>query len=194
MAYIETITDEQAEGDAKAALAADRSTMGYVPNFTRLFAQRPAVYAAWLQLKAAVSGSMDLRRYELVTLAAARRLGSAYCSLAHGKILAERVLDAETVRRIAADHRFAGLDEVDVAVMDLAAKAAGDATSVTRGDVERLRDLGLTDTEIFDVVVAATARAFFSKTLDALGAEPDGIYAELEPSLRDALTSTRTSG
>jgi uncharacterized peroxidase-related enzyme len=193
MAYIETVTDEDAEGAAEEILAADRSALGFVPNYLRLFAHRPAVYAAWLELKSAVSASMDLRRYELVTLAAARRLGSAYCSLAHGKILAERVLDAETVERIAADHRSAGLDEVDVAVMDLAAKAAGDATSVTRDDVQRLRDLGLTDTEIFDIVVAATARAFFSKTLDALGAEPDAIYAQLEPSLRDALTPKGTS-
>jgi hypothetical protein len=32
---------------------------------------------------------MDLRRYELATLAAARRLRSSYCCLAHGRVLAE---------------------------------------------------------------------------------------------------------
>jgi uncharacterized peroxidase-related enzyme len=191
LAFIETIDEERATGRAAEILAADREAMGFVPNFTQLFAQRPEVYAAWQQLKAAVSESMDTRRYELVTLAAASRLQSTYCSLAHGKILAERFLGAETVQMLAADHRTAGLDEVDVAVMDLAEKVAGDPTSVTQQDVDRLRELGLTDRDIFDVVVAAAARCFFSKTLDALGAEPDAVYAGLEPALRDALTVGR---
>jgi hypothetical protein len=30
---------------------------------------------------------MDLRRYELATVAAARRLRSSYCTLAHGPVL-----------------------------------------------------------------------------------------------------------
>jgi alkylhydroperoxidase family enzyme len=80
---------------------------------------------------------------------------------------------------------------VDIAVMDLAEKVVGDATSVTPDDVARLRELGLGDAEIFDVVAAATARCFFSKTLDALGAEPDSVYRALEPSLRDQLTVGR---
>jgi uncharacterized peroxidase-related enzyme len=160
-------------------------------NQTRLFAHRPAVLEGWLELKAAVTGSMDARRYELVTLAAARRLRSSYCMLAHGALLAERFFDPEVVRSLAHDHRSAGLDEGDVAVMDLAAKVVDDATSVTQEDVDRLRGLGLSDSEIFDVVAAAAARCFYSKTLDALGAQPDAAYAELEPGLRDALAVGR---
>jgi uncharacterized peroxidase-related enzyme len=190
LAFIKTISDDDETGEAAELLEADRQALGFVPNFTRLFAQRPEVYAAWL-LKNAVSGSMDTRRYELVTLAAAARLESTYCSLAHGKILADRFVGAETVRKLVSGHRTAGLDDTDIAVMDLAEKVAGDATAVTQDDVERLRMLGLSDTEIFDVVVAAAARCFFSKTLDALGAEPDAVYATLEPSLRDALTVGR---
>jgi alkylhydroperoxidase family enzyme len=75
--------------------------------------------------------------------------------------------------------------------MDLAAKVVDNATSVTQEDVDRLRSLGLSDPEIFDVVAAAAARCFYSKTLDALGAQPDAAYAELEPGLRDALVVGR---
>ncbi len=95
------------------------------------------------------------------------------------------------MRAIAADHRLAGLDPVDVAVMDLAQKVARDGASVTPADIARLRELGLEDAEIFDVVVAAAARCFFSTTLDALGAEPDSAYRSLEPALRDQLTVGR---
>ena len=42
-----------------------------------------------------------------------------------------------------------------------------------------------------DVVLAASARCFFSKTLDALGVLPDASYRELEPELRDVLVVGR---
>jgi alkylhydroperoxidase family enzyme len=158
-------------------------------NYEHAFAERPEVYAAWLHLNGAVKAGMDLRRYELATLAAARRLRSSYCCLAHGTVLLERF--GEPVREIALDHRTAGLDEVDVAVMDLAERVVDDATAITDADLQRLRDLGLTDVEIMDVVLAAAARCFFSKTLDALGVLPDARYRELDTELREALVVGR---
>ncbi len=136
-------------------------------NYERAFAERPDVYAAWLALGAAIRANMDLRRYELVTLAAARRLRSSYCSLAHGKVLAEQF--GEPVAEIARDRRAAGLDEVDVAVMDLAERVVDDASSIDEADLQRLRDLGLSDAEIMDVVLAAAARCFFAKTVGRTG-------------------------
>jgi uncharacterized peroxidase-related enzyme len=158
-------------------------------NYERAFEPRPAVYAAWQQLNSAIKAEMDLRRYELATLAAARRLRSSYCCLAHGTVLAERF--GEPVAQIAADHRAAGLAQVDVAVMDLAEQVADDATSVSEADLQRLRDLGLSQEEIMDVILAAAARCFFSKTLDALGVQPDPGYRDLEPGLRQALVVGR---
>ena len=95
-------------------------------NLELAFADRPEVYAAWVQLNGAIKAGMDLRRYELATLAAARRLRSSYCCLAHGTVLQEQF--GEPVLEIALDHRNAGLDEVDVAVMDLAERVVDDAT------------------------------------------------------------------
>lgn len=164
--------------------------MGVVAtNYELAFEQRPAVYAAWGQLNGAIKAGMDLRRYELATLAAARKLRSTYCCLAHGKVLAERF--GEPVAQIAADHRAAGLSAVDVAVMDLAERVAEDAASVTEADLQRLRDLGLSQEDIMDVVLAAAARCFFSKTLDGLGVLADASYGELAPALRDVLVVGR---
>jgi uncharacterized peroxidase-related enzyme len=191
MAYIGTLSDAEVSGPAAEAYEADRGRLGYVANYTRLFANRPAVYAAWQQLNGSIKASMDLRRYELATVAAARRMRSSYCALAHGKVLAERFFDPGEVVAIVTDRTAAGLQPVDVAVMDLAEKVADDATAVTAADIERLRSHGLSDADIFDVVVAASARCFFSKTLEALGAEPDPVYSALEPEMRDALTVGR---
>ena len=160
-------------------------------NFERAFAerQRPEVLAAWVQLNTAIKAGMDLRRYELATLAAARRLRSSYCCLAHGTVLLERF--GEPVLDIALDHRTAGLDEIDIAVMDLAERVVDDAASIGDADLQPLRKLGLSETDIMDVVLAAAARCFFSKTLDGVGVRPDASYHDLEPRLRDALVVGR---
>jgi uncharacterized peroxidase-related enzyme len=158
-------------------------------NYDRAFAVRPEVFAAWVQLNTSIKAGMDLRRYELVTLAAARRLRSTYCALAHGRVLAEQF--GEPVREIALDRRSAGLDEVNVAVMDLAERVVDDASAIEEVDLDRLRDLGLSDVEIMDVVLAAAARCFFSKTLDALDVRADASFLELEPELREVLVVGR---
>ena len=158
-------------------------------NLERAFEPRPHVFTAWQQLNGAIKAGMDLRRYELATLAAARRLRSSYCCLAHGTVLRDTF--GEPVAEIARDYRTAGLDEVDVAVMDLAVQVVDDAGAITDADLQRLRDLGLTDTDIMDVVLAAAARCFLTKTLDGLGVQPDAFYGELEPELREVLVVGR---
>jgi len=193
MTFIETVPESDASDAATQQMyETDREVFGYLPNLTRAFSHRPEVYSAWRQLNGAIKASMDLRRYELATIAAARRLRSSYCTLAHGEILADQFLGPDAVRAIAdGDGSPEGLDEVDVAVMELADKVAQDAASVTQADVDRLGSLGLSDAEVFDVVAAAAARCFFSKALDGLGAQADARFAEIDPELRDALTVGR---
>src|SRR5581483_2383451 len=97
-------------GEARALLDADLAATGYVQNFMRLMATRPDVLEAWKGLRDAIQGGMDFRRYELATVAAATQLHSSYCSLAHGKVLAERFLPLESVCALAAGELPADLD------------------------------------------------------------------------------------
>jgi uncharacterized peroxidase-related enzyme len=162
---------------------------GMMTNYERAFAERPEILAAWVELNNAIKARMDLRRYELATLAAARRLRSTYCCLAHGTVFLQHF--DEPLLEIARDHRSANLSELDVAVMDLAERVVDDATSIGDSDTQRLRDLGLSEADIMDVVLAAAARCFFSKSLDALGVLADAGYREMEPELRDVLVVGR---
>jgi alkylhydroperoxidase family enzyme len=157
-------------------------------NFERAFEERPGVYAAWRGLVTAILENMELRRYELATFAAAQRLRSTYCSIMHGNVLRNQV--GEDIVAIVND-RDSVLNEVDLAVMDLAERVVDDATSITEDDLQRLRDLGLTDPEIMDVVLAAAARCFFSKTLDALCVQADAQFQELAAELKDAFVVGR---
>jgi alkylhydroperoxidase family enzyme len=154
----------------------------------RAFEERPDVYAAWRGLVGAVTANMDLRRYELATFAAAQRLRSTYCSIMHGNVLRNDL--GEDVLALVND-REASLDAVDLAVMDFAERVVVDATSITDGDLQRLRDLGLSDAEIMDVALAAAMRCFFSKTLDALCVQADARFQELAPELQEAFVVGR---
>ena len=191
MPFIRPLPDEEVTGAVAEAYEADLTQDGYVSNVSRTFSHRPDALAAWIGLKDAVTSTMDRRRYELVTIAAARRVRSSYCMLAHGSVLASAFYDTDQVKDIALDHHAADLDDVDVAVMDLADKVAADASSVTQADVDRLRELGLSDAEVFDVVAAAAMRCFFTKVVDGLGFQPDSAYTELDEGLRRALVVGR---
>jgi alkylhydroperoxidase family enzyme len=195
MTFIETIPEAEATGAVQEMYETDRAVFGDLPNLTQAFSLRPEVYAAWRQLNGSIKAGMDLRRYELATLAAARRLRSSYCALAHGSVLLNNAfLTPDALRGLMEEDGTStgDLASVDVAVMDLADKVADDATSISQADVDRLRAHGLSDTDILDIVLTAAARCFFSKALDALGAAPDAKYAAaLDPALRDALTVGR---
>src|SRR5581483_8836447 len=191
MTYIKTVPEADAGGATAELYETDKAAFGYLPNFTRGFSLRPDVYGAWRQLNGAIKNGMELRRYELATIAAARRLRSSYCMLAHGTVLMDKFFDPDALVKLADDHRAADLDETDVAVMELAEKVVEDATSVTQADIDHLRSLGLSDDEILGVILAAAARCFFSKTLDALGIEPDAKFAGLDPKVRASLVVGR---
>ncbi|HIC80128.1 MAG TPA: peroxidase [Kiloniellaceae bacterium] len=190
MTFIKTVPEQQASGATRAMYDEARSAQGRIPNMIKAFSHRPQVMTAWAALLASIRDEMDFRRYELVTLAAARALRSSYCMLAHGSVLLREFYDAETLRAIASDD-VAGLDAADRAIMRFADKVVRDATAVTEADVDDLREHGLSEAEIFDIAAAAAVRCFFSKTLDALGAHPDASYNALDADLRRSLTPGR---
>jgi uncharacterized peroxidase-related enzyme len=112
--------------------------------------------------------------------------------MAHGAVLRKSLFSAEQVEAIVRDFRSAGLEPAEVAMLAFVEKVLGDAHAVTSQDIDELRSQGFTDEEILDITLAAAARSFFGKVLDAMGTEPDSVYMELEEGLREALTVGRS--
>ena len=191
MAFIRTISEDKAEGLVQDLYQAARKGNGYVPNYVKTFSIHPEVYDAWSKLIGAIRSKMKMRRYELVTFASAMELECSYCLLAHGAVLRKNFFSTDELAAIAKDFRNAGLPPEEVALMSFAQKVTRRAHEVSEQDIVELRGFGLSDEEILDVVLACTARNFFSKTLDALDANPDEVYLELEPELRKALPMGR---
>jgi alkylhydroperoxidase/carboxymuconolactone decarboxylase family protein YurZ len=78
MAFVRTVPEEQAAWQLGEMYEADRSTYGYVPNFTKALSIRPEIMSAYRALGKAIRSGMDLRRYELITVAVAARLRCSY--------------------------------------------------------------------------------------------------------------------
>lgn len=189
MTYLETVAPAAATGAVRAMYDADLADLGYVSTDAMLFSLRPAVRAAFKEMIKSIRATVRLRQYELVTLAAARALGCEACVAAHGAVLLRNhIVDDAQLEAIVRDFHDAGLTPLEVATMDLAEKVAFDARSVIPADFEALRAFGLGDADILDLVLVAAARAFYSKTLQALGVPPspelgrlatlvDGVHA-----------------
>jgi len=193
MPFLQTVPPDDASGEVKAMYDKDLAAQGYVANHTQAFSARPDVLQGWLALKDAITSGMDPRLYELATVAAATAIRSSYCSLVHGNILATGYYPAEQVVSIAGDgdEAAAALDTADAAVVRFARKVAEEAEQITPEDVGELRRLGFSDADVFNVILAAAARCFFSKVLDATGTLPDAALHDLPDQLRAALTVGR---
>lgn len=191
MTFIKIVSEEQAEGLVQDQYQAAQKNNGYVPNYAKAFSLHPEVYDAWTKLIGAIRSKMRLRRYELVTFASAMALECTYCMLAHGALLRKNFFSADQLAAITKDFRNANLPPEEVAVMSFAQKIIIKAGQVSEKDFDELRAYGFSDEEILDVVLASTARSFFSKTLDALNAKPDEAYLDLEPELLQLFTLGR---
>ncbi len=78
MAFIRTIPPEEATGSLKEIYDDEIKTLGYVASGTRTLSLRPEAFNAWEHLIKTIRSRMRLRRYELVTLAAASALHCTY--------------------------------------------------------------------------------------------------------------------
>jgi uncharacterized peroxidase-related enzyme len=185
MTIIRTVPEDEAEGEVAALYAEERGSLGYVPTHSLVMAMNPAANRAFEALVGSVATPMGLRRYELVTLAAARGTGSRHCRLAHG-VKALGVFDEEQLERIARDYADAGLTGAEVAMMRFAERVARDASSMTEADSLALREAGFSDPEIVDIAIAAAARVYLGRMLQALAVEVD-VPERLGEPLRAAL-------
>lgn len=192
--FIEPISPEAADGLLADIYESERAKWGFLPTFVMAFSHHPEAYQAWLTLVGIVYAGMDRRRLELATLAATRVLESTCCAVAHGKTLRDLFYKSDEVAQIALDHHRAGLDEVDVAIMDFAEKAAGDPAGMTQSDVDKLRSYGLTDRDVFDIALAVAARAFLATLIETLGTRAERpLVEDLESVLLDALSFGRSA-
>ncbi len=190
MSFIKTTPLDEAEGPVREMYERQQDAWGYVPNYAKSFSHRPEVMARWGKLLAELRRPLDDRTFELVTFAAAHEMKHTSCSLAHGNALTPFFSNAE-IRAIANQDPVESVTAAEQEMMRFSRKVARDASTITGLDVQRLKDHGLTDADVFDVAATAAGRAFFTKVLDAVGSLPDAGFNAMDKHLRTHLTVGR---
>jgi uncharacterized peroxidase-related enzyme len=163
----------------EAAYENDLAQDGFVFNNTRLWSYRPDVTDAFVQLRSLLSKPSSLSERELAVLvtATASARADSYCALAWGNRLAGLAGDVAAAAVITGAAE-PSLSQREVALAEWARAVVTDPNATTAADVERLRDNGLTDREIFEATTFIAFRLAFSTVDNALGAEPDQQHVE----------------
>jgi uncharacterized peroxidase-related enzyme len=159
----------------------DRTGVGYVTNVSRLWAYMPSTLDGLSELmdEATGAGSLTLMQRAVLATAAASALGDSYCSLAWGKRLAAESGADVAVAVIGGEDE--GLDPALRALAQWARAVVTDPNGITAGDVQRLREAGFDEKQIFAITTFVALREAFSSINDALGASPDRQLASSAP-------------
>ena len=187
--FLKTVDPAAATGDIAEIYAKETASIGFVMEATRCWTSRPEVLPLYEAFTEGVKAnfSLGLRGWRLITFIAAKQVPSTYCSHVYARSLA-RELGKAQVLAIQRDFRNAGLGAKDVAMLAYAEQVARDASKITQGDIDALREVGFSDVEISDIALCASMRAFMSRFFDATGASPEPLFLDDDEEFRAAMT------
>lgn len=89
------------------------------------------------------------------------------------------------------DYRQAGLAEAEVAMLEFADKLTRTPYAMTKEDLQRLRQVGFSEVEVMDIILATAYRNFITRVVEAAGAELDPSLEKLDAEFLDVLDVKR---
>jgi RNA polymerase sigma-70 factor (ECF subfamily) len=162
--------------DQFPAISVFRDLFGFVPNVFRTQAARPKVIEAEaeaLRLVLCADDDLSRRQKEQILIAVSAANRNSYFVAVHTEILSALGVPLETSDRIAQDHRLAGLDAADVALLDFTLRLAADPAVFGAGDWATLRSRGFKDEQIIEAVAMTGLTKFLNTVQFGIGAVPD---------------------
>ncbi|MFN2563330.1 MAG: peroxidase-related enzyme [Jatrophihabitans sp.] len=167
----------------RGLFAKARETIGFVPNVFRSYSYRPERFSAWFahykQLHEPTD-HLDEADREMIAVVVSAYNRCTYCIVSHGHALRNALGDEVLADYIATNWRHAGLDERRSAICEYAEKLTARPHELTEADLHRLRDVGLSDFEIWDVVEIAAMYNFTNRMALGLGQQPNEEYHALD--------------
>ncbi len=172
---------DNADIEARIAEVAEKS--GFVPNVFALLAERPGLFRAFFQLHDLVmdkdTPALSKADRELIAVATSAANNCTYCVVAHGAILRIRDKDPQIADLVAVDWRKAPLDDRRRVLLDYAVRLARTPEEVGPADAEALRDAGLTDDDVWDIVSIVGFFALSNRLAHAFDLRPNSEFFTL---------------
>ena len=153
-----------------------REHLGFIPNVFRAQGGCPKAIEAEVEALGLVLFAEEyLTRIQkeqiLLVVSAAHR--NTYFVAVHSEVLGALGVPLEAADRIALEHRRAGLNEANVALLDFALKLADQPSAFGLQDFARLRTHGYADEQILEAIVITALTSFLNTIQFGIGAVPD---------------------
>lgn len=153
-----------------------RGRLGFVPNVQRLYPLRSRHFLEWLahyeDLMRGESGLSVIER-EMIAIVVSDLNDCHYCLTSHSAYLRTLSGDPTLPDRLRQNPNTAAPNARVRAILGFAAKVTRDAHGCTPEDLDRLREVGLTNEEIFDTVETTAMFNFTNRLTSALGMVPN---------------------
>ncbi len=170
------------EDQVKNYLEIVQQKLGFIPNVLAAFAKFPKQFEGFTKLYNALmlgeSGLTKLER-EMIAVTVSSENHCFYCLVAHGSAVRELSNDPQLGERIAANFRSAELPKKQEELLNFTKKLTKDPSEIIENDRKKLRDVGYTDRDIWDISAIVGLFNMTNRLASATEMEPNNNYHNL---------------
>ena len=170
------------EDQVKNYLEIVQQKLGFIPNVLAAFAKFPKQFEGFTKLYNALmlgdSGLTKLER-EMIAVTVSSENHCFYCLVAHGSAVRELSNDPQLGERIAANFRSAELPKKQEELLNFTKKLTKDPSEIGENDRKKLRDVGYTDRDIWDISAIVGLLNMTNRLASATEMEPNNNYHNL---------------
>jgi uncharacterized peroxidase-related enzyme len=162
-----------------AYFAKCQEKLGFVPNVLKAYAfdmaKLSAFVAIYNDLMVAPSGLSKLER-EMIAVAVSAQNRCYYCLVAHGAAVRQLSGDPPLGESMVMNYRAARLSKRERAMLDFAVKLTAEPWLVEEEDRARLRSVGFSDRDIWDIAAVAGFFNMTNRVASATDMRPNSVY------------------
>ena len=170
------------EDQVKNYLEIVQQKLGFIPNVLAAFAKFPKQFEGFTKLYNALmlgeSGLTKLER-EMIAVTVSSENHCFYCLVAHGSAVRQLSNDPQLGERIAANFRSAELPKKQEELLNFTKKLTKDPSEIDENDRKKLRDVGYTDRDIWDISAIVGLFNMTNRLASATEMEPNNNYHNL---------------
>ena len=170
---------KEGEEQVESYLKIVKEKIGFVPNVLAAFAKFPKQFEGFTKLYNSLmlgeSGLTKLER-EMIAVTVSSENHCFYCLVAHGSAVRELSNDPQLGERIAANFRSAELPRRQEELLNFAKKLTKDPSEIGEQERKKLRDVGYTDRDIWDISAIVGFFNMTNRLASAIEMEPNNNY------------------
>jgi len=153
--------------------------IGFIPNVLAAFAKFPKQFEGFTKLYNSLmlgdSGLTKLER-EMIAVTVSSENHCYYCLVAHGAAVRELSNDPQLGERIVANFKSAELPKKQEELLNFTRKLTRDPSEIDENERKKLRDVGYTDRDIWDISAIVGFFNMTNRLASATEMEPNENY------------------